>query len=190
MLLELLEKIDDPRRAEGKRYKLPYVMIISIMAVLSGANSYRRIRTYIKVHRERLNELFGINWKSAPVHSTIQAIFSSLDVNDVELAFREHSFALLEDDRKESHSSIAVDGKVLRGSFDHFHDQSALQMLSMFCQEEKIILCHIDIETKTNEIPVAQELIRDLGLEGILYTFDALHCQKKHLKPPKKQVVK
>jgi hypothetical protein len=34
--------------------------------MISGANSYRSLRTYFRVHRQRLNEAFQINWKSAP----------------------------------------------------------------------------------------------------------------------------
>ena len=35
-LLELLAKIEDPRRAEGKLYKLPHVMLFSILAMMAG----------------------------------------------------------------------------------------------------------------------------------------------------------
>lgn len=64
-----------------------------------------------------------------------------------------------------------------------------LQMLSAFCAETQLILAHVDIAEKTNEIPTAQHLIEELGLpEGTLYTADALHCQKKQLKPLKKRV--
>ena len=40
-LLSLLAEIEDPRRAEGKLYKLPHVVLFSILATLAGANSYR-----------------------------------------------------------------------------------------------------------------------------------------------------
>ena len=73
--LSLLPTIHDPRRAEGKLYKLPYVLLFSILAIVSGANSYRGICTFIRVHRRKLNKAFKINWKKAarsyshPVHS-------------------------------------------------------------------------------------------------------------------------
>ncbi len=52
-----------------------------------------------------------------------------------------------------------------------------------FCSNNKLILGHHDVtKDKTNEIPVAQKLIAELGLpEGAVYTLDALHCQKKLL---------
>ena len=69
---------------------------------------------------------------------------------------------------------------MVRGSFDHFEDQSAIQVLSAFLSKGSIILGHEEIENhKTNEIPMAQKLIKVLKVEGFLFTFDALHCQKK-----------
>ena len=53
-LLGLLSNIPDPRRAEGKLYKLQHVLLFSILAVVTGGNSYRSIVTFIKVHRRRL----------------------------------------------------------------------------------------------------------------------------------------
>jgi len=53
--LALLALIPDPRRAEGKLYQLPHVLLFSILAIVSGANSYRGVKTFIKVHRQKLN---------------------------------------------------------------------------------------------------------------------------------------
>ncbi len=44
-LLALLATIPDPRRAEGKLYGLPPVLLFSIFAIVSGANSYRGVQT-------------------------------------------------------------------------------------------------------------------------------------------------
>ena len=42
-LMSLLELVPDPRRAEGKLYKLPHVLLFSILAIVTGCNSYRGI---------------------------------------------------------------------------------------------------------------------------------------------------
>ena len=47
--LLLLATIRDPRRAEGRLYLLPHVLLFSILAIVSGANSYRGVRTFIKM---------------------------------------------------------------------------------------------------------------------------------------------
>jgi len=70
----------------------------------------------------------------------------------------------------------------LRGSFDHFKGQKAVQVLSAFLTDSRIILAHEEIAEKTNEIPTAQELIVKLGLSGCVFTFDAINCQEKTLK--------
>src|SRR6516164_8098412 len=46
--LSRLGSIHDPRRAEGKLYQLPYILLFSILAIVTGANSYRGIRTFTK----------------------------------------------------------------------------------------------------------------------------------------------
>jgi DDE_Tnp_1-associated len=43
LLLAMLGEIPDPRRAKGKLYKLPYVLLFSILAVVTGGNSFRAI---------------------------------------------------------------------------------------------------------------------------------------------------
>src|SRR5665811_1264116 len=89
--LSQLATIPDPRRAEGKLYGLPHVLLFSIFAIVSGANSYRGIQTYFKAHRRALNKAFKIRWKRAPAHTAIRYILQGLDAADVEKAFREHA---------------------------------------------------------------------------------------------------
>lgn len=180
MLMDYLSKIADHRRDEGKRYPLKYVLLFSVLAVLSGATSYRKIQRFMKAHRKRLNEFFGSEWKRAPAHTSIRSILKGVEPKEIEQAFRNHSKELLGTEPiSDTLKAIAIDGKVLRGSFDRFQDQKAAQILSAFCQNEHLILGHLPVSTKTNEIPVAQQLIEELGLNGCVYTLDALHCQKK-----------
>jgi hypothetical protein len=72
---------------------------------------------------------------------------------------------------------VALDGKTLRGSFDHLDDQAAAQVLSAFAGEAALILAHQEI-AGGDEVAAAQALIERLGLRGVLFTADALHCQK------------
>ena len=44
--LTLLAEIEDPRRAEGKLYRLPHVVLFAIWAMIAGANSYRSIHSH------------------------------------------------------------------------------------------------------------------------------------------------
>ena len=182
-LLSLLGRIRDPRRAEGKLYQLPHVLLFSIFAMVSGANSYRGVRTYIKVHRKELNKAFGIKWKRAPAHTAIRYILQGLMARDVETVFREHAADLNLAPAGAGARVIAFDGKTLKGSFDNFNDIKAKQVLTAFAVDTALVLAHIEIDEKSNEIPAVQKLLEELDLAGHIVTCDAMHCQKKLSKP-------
>ncbi len=49
-LLEILRTIADRRRAEGKRFDLATVLLYSIPGMGAGANSYRQMHEFIRIH--------------------------------------------------------------------------------------------------------------------------------------------
>lgn len=179
-LVNHLSSIPDARRGQGMKYDLGSLLLFSIMAVLSGATSYRKIERYIHNHRERLNNLCDINWKRAPAHNSIRYALQGLDATEVEKSFRQHSLELNED--SSTYGSISMDGKVLRGSFDHFEDRKAAQVVSALAAQSNLVLGHIWITDedgkKQHEIQAVQELIKGLGVADQLFTLDALHTQK------------
>jgi hypothetical protein len=178
-LLDVLAEVPDPRRAEGKLYKLPHVLLFSILAIVTGCNSYRGIATFIDVHRHKLNGVFDLNWRRAPAHTAIRYILKGLDPITVAAAFRRHAAFLQTANATPETGSIALDGKTLRGSFDKFRDRAAAQVLSAFATDTAFVLAHIDIAEKSNEIPAVQTLLAELGVaSGALVTLDAMHCQK------------
>jgi hypothetical protein len=69
VLLDCLTTIADPRRPQGRRYPLAPLLFISVLAVLTGADSYRKIACFIKAHRLRLNAWLGLKWQRAPAHT-------------------------------------------------------------------------------------------------------------------------
>lgn len=179
MLKSFLFKLKDHRRKQGRRYELGDILLIAILAILSGASSYRKVALFMSTHYEKLNEMLELNWKRMPAHTSIRDIIQRTDSQELEKAFREYSMQLTE--LGDGYQFVEIDGKVLRGSFDHFIDQKAIQILSAFVSDSKLILAHETIETKTNEIPVARKLFEELGLTGAVFVLDALHCQAETL---------
>jgi hypothetical protein len=176
-LLAALDQIPDPRRRQGQRYRLAPLLLFAVLAVLAGATSYRRIRLFIGVHRERLNATFSTRFRRAPAINTLRALLHALDPAEIEAAFRHHAEHLGGGMAPPGRRVIALDGKTLRGSFDHLDDQAAAQVLSAFASEAALILAHQEI-VEGDEIAAVQVLIEQLGLRGVLFTADALHCQK------------
>jgi hypothetical protein len=188
-LLEFLNEVPDHRRAQGQRYKLRDILFVTILAILSGADSYRDIIRFFNGKREELKKFFGLNYKKAPARTNIMKIFGGMDKIGLEKIFRDYSQGLSQFKPTDSNinNGFAIDGKALKGSFEHLKGTPILQLLSVFCTTNQIILGHVEIPEKTNEIPTAQLIIKELSLpEGSVYTLDAMHCQKKHLKRSQK----
>ncbi len=78
-LLAALEDVRDPRRARGKRYPLPYLLLFTVLALLSGARSYRGIITFLDQRRDHLNQHFGVDLKRAPALNTLRHVLQTLD---------------------------------------------------------------------------------------------------------------
>ena len=177
-LLEILRTIPDHRRARGKRFDLATVLLYAILGMVAGANSYRQMHEFIRVHLERLNEAFGLRLTYSPSYAGLRLILQGVDPTALEAAFRLYASSMEAPPSSGGLVAIAVDGTTLRGSFDAFSDRKAAHMLSALRQVDQIVLGHLMVGEKSNEIPAAPELIEALGMKGCLFTLDAEHCQK------------
>lgn len=175
-LVEVFADIPDRRRAQAKQYLLPLILLFCILGILSGAVSYRKLHSFIRIRFQLLHQVFPSRMRKPPSYTRLREILVGLDKDDLEAAFRQHAGALADPNGEHA---IAADGKTLRGSFDAMAGRNAAQILSLFVTGERIILAHRNVDEKSNEIPALQALISELGLEGKLFTADAEHCQKK-----------
>lgn len=186
MLISCFDTITDNRVTGRTTYDIKHALLFVVLALLSNAKSYRAIAVFIEERRKHLCKFFGVKWKKSPAHNTIRDILHSVTAEELEKSFRSHAtqldsaMAQVKTGKQIKH--IAFDGKALCGSIDPSIDKRFIQLLSGFSVEGKIILCHYEIDEKSNEIPALQKLIGELGLKGILITGDAMHCQKKLLK--------
>lgn len=190
----LFSELVDRRKAKGKRYQLEPLLCGLLLAILSGATSFRKMEAFLKVRLEELNALFGTQWKNAPSWVGIRKFLLTIEVMELEAALRrqgqkKHAKEQTEQEQQQPghYKLIAIDGKALRGSAQKVHDIRAKQLVSLFAQDDLMILGHMEVADKSNEIPAAQTLIQELSLQGCLLTLDALHCQKKTLQLAKEQ---
>jgi predicted transposase YbfD/YdcC len=70
---------------------------------------------------------------------------------------------------------VAIDGKVLRRSFDRASGKSPLHMVSAWGCRQRLVLAQIATDAKSNEITSVPKL---LTLQGAIVTADALNCQR------------
>lgn len=182
MLLEYLEKIPDQRRGQGRMFDLPHVLLFSILAIASGADSYRKIAIFIEENFKTLHDAYALKWKQSPCYNSIRHIIHGVDRTAAERVFRAYARATIHFS-KHKLTTVSMDGKALKHSFDNVADERFKQILSAFSPDHNIILAHESVGiSKENEINAAIKLMKDLGLDHVLYTLDALHTQKKRSK--------
>ncbi len=177
-LLAALAEVPDPRRAQGQRYSMRHLLLFSVLATLAGATSYQKIVAFMALQRERLNTVFGACFHRAPAVNTLRHLFLALGCDDLEAAFRRHACDLNAHGKPEALRTVALDGKTLRGSFDHLTDRKAVHVLSAFASDAALILAHQELAGSPDETAAVPVLMAELGVTGVLFTADALHCQR------------
>ena len=175
-LLELLSKVPDHRKGQGKRHKLEHILYLSILAGLMGATDYKQIAIWIDIHvqKEQIKKLLGVEFILTPKRSAVSDILAKVDSEAVELLFREWIRTYVDTTGKH----LSVDGKVMNGS--RYKDKRSIEVVGAVLSEIGVIIAHQKIAEKSNEIPALQAMIGELGDEFI-FTFDAMNTQKKLL---------
>jgi predicted transposase YbfD/YdcC len=184
-LVEMLSHVADVRREQAKRYGLANILLFCIFGFLCGAKSYKTLCSFIEERFALLQAAFPSTMTRAPAPSTLWRIIGLVDGGSLETVFRRHAAMQHGALGGGQGEVVAHDGKSLKGSYDTAHDQKMSQLFRAFAVGTKIILGHVAIMIKSNEIPAMQALVRELGLVGVLCTADAMHCQIKTIEAVK-----
>src|SRR3954462_1883703 len=176
-LIEMLSCVTDCRRGQAKRYRLANILMFCILGFLCGAKSYKSLCSFIEERFALLQAAFPSTMKRAPAPSTLWRIIGLVDGTTLEAVFRRHAVSQHAALGGGPGEVVAHDGKSLRGSYDTASETKMSQLLRAFAVGTRIILGHVAILVKSNEIPAMQALVRELGLAEVLCTADAMHCQ-------------
>ena len=128
-LLEAFDHIPDHRRAQAKQYPLPQILLFCLLGIMSGALSYRKLHSFIRIRFTLLSQAFPSRMRKPPSYTQLREILDGLDKDALEAAFRQHAGALA---NPTGEAAIAADAKALRGSFDAMDDRNAALVLSLF----------------------------------------------------------
>lgn len=168
-----MSKIEDPRHPSYVKYALADILIIIMCGVLCGLDTLEDLVVYAKSKADFLRETFGI--EKVPSKATFGRILSMVDGKQIGEAILE----VLHDRFGTLGEVIAVDGKAICSTAKGGNSRKALQILSAYITDSGITLAQEAIHEKTNEIPVFQEMLTYLDVEGRLITADAMHCQRE-----------
>ncbi len=122
-----------------------------------------------------------------PSHDTVRRVFSLIDTTQLQ----EVTIALLLDNmqaikralniKDSGYRQLCVDGKEQRGTGRNYGNEDKvknLQTLHIYDTSNSICIYSQSIDSKTNEIPVAQKALENMSLKGCIVSFDAMHMQK------------
>lgn len=185
-LLDQLKTLKDYRRKQGIRHPLEIILLIIIMAVMTGAKGERAVSRFAKNNEKALIKALKIERKEIPTRCIIQRTIQNIDFSALQNIFYKWAIKIIALKKKDF---ISIDGKALKGTVKNANDslQNFISLVSVFVSKRKQVLTSAKIETqKENEIPTVQELIEILDLKDVTFTLDALHCQEKTIKTIKK----
>ena len=181
-LLEALEQIPDSREPSGRRHGLAFVLLLVMMAMMSGYHGYRAIGDFIIRNAEALRHHFRPPKDRLPSYSTVRRVLIGIDFGALLSVFIAWATAYVPRDDQEW---LSVDGKSVKGTVTDAQNsrQAFRARVSVFAHHRGMIVAAQRVEhAKESEIGVVQALIELLDLQEVVYTLDALHCQKKRPK--------
>jgi hypothetical protein len=143
------------------------VLLSAILAMVAGTNSYRQMHEFIRAHRLRLYDAFGLKLPYTPSYTGLRRILQGIDPAASEAAFRRHAASVPKPPAEEGLTPIAVDGKTLRGSFDAFNDRKAAHMMSALRHADRIVLAHVMVGRKEQRDSHRAGADRSAGIEEL-----------------------
>jgi len=173
-LHKAFRSLSDPRNNRCKLHSLLDIIILSVLGVLSGAESYDSIELFGKENYAFLKQILELK-NGIPSHDTINRVFQALNPRQFERCFISWAQGLKDNGIIER--IIAIDGKTVRGSKDSFHHQSSLHSVHAWSVENGICLGQMECGEKTNEITVIPKILDLLDIKGSIITIDAMGTQ-------------
>jgi hypothetical protein len=182
-ILHYLSKLADCRRGAGRRHSQQTILVLVLMAIMSGYHGYRAIGDFIKRNRlDLLNFLKPVK-NRLPTFYTVRRVLMCLDFVEFSNQFYQWSKQYIEIQPGEW---VSIDGKAIGGTVidQPSSYQDFINLVSIFTSRQQMVLANAQVRnSKESEIPVVKQLIENLHLKDVVFTLDALHCQKKRHKP-------
>jgi predicted transposase YbfD/YdcC len=172
-ILTHFENVTDPRINRGNNHPLLELVFMALTSHLCGCNDWASIARFVEDKKswfaKYLEMPFGV-----PSDDTFRRVFARLDTAQFLVAMHQWVDVFAGSLRGQG---VAIDGKVLRGSFDKASGQSPLHTITAFATATRICLRQATVDGKSNEIPAVPEMLKLLDLNGAIVSLDAMHCQ-------------
>lgn len=171
---EYFTEVKDPRVEKTRLHSLTDIIIISILAVIAGAEGWEDIEEYGVNKKEWLGTFLELTF-GIPSPDTFRRVFERINPKEFEQCFQMWIQSLI---KKLGVEVVAIDGKVLKGSSDRKSQLKALHLVSAWSKEHRLVLGQRKVSDKSNEITAIPALLEMLDISGCIITIDAMGTQK------------
>jgi predicted transposase YbfD/YdcC len=169
--------LPDPRVDRTRWHRLDDILVITLCAVICGADSFEEIERFGKARHDWLKTFLKLP-NGIPSHDTFNRVLSALDRDQFSACFARWMTDLCE---ATGLRVIAIDGKACRAApGDTF--SGCLHLVNAWAVENDLFLGQVAVEDGSNEIAAMPALLKVLDLKGALVTTDAAFCQKEIVK--------
>ena len=165
VFLESFRDVADPRQQGKVVYPLDEILLLSLVAVLAGADGFADIARFGKKKLDFLRRLRPFA-KGTPSHDQLGDVFAMLDPE----AFRRCFVAWTSKLVSTPPEVIVLDGKTSRRSYSRKEEADPLHMLSAFAAGQRMVLGQMAVDGKSNEITAIPKLLEMLSIEGAVVT--------------------
>lgn len=172
VFLNHFKDMPDPRQRGKVMYPLDEVLLLALLAVLAGADSFVEIARFGCKKREFLRR-FRPFLDGTPSHDHLGDIFAALDPAHFQRCFVAWVASLI----GMPEGVVAIDGKTVRRSGGKA-GKGAIHMVSAFIASQRLVLGQVKVAEKSNEIVAIPKLLDMLAVEGAIITIDAMGCQR------------
>jgi len=172
--LRIFDQGQDPRVERAKLHRLTDILAITLLAVICGADEWTEIELFGRSKLDWLRTFLELP-HGIPSHDTFGRVFGRLDPEQLEHCFQQWMQGLA---RPSGGTSIALDGKTLRRSFDRAGRKAAIHMVSAWNEANHVVLGQLATDAKSNEITAIPKLLKMLDISDSVVTIDAMGCQK------------
>jgi len=173
VFLNFFAELPDPRQAGKVIYPLPEILLLCLLAVLAGAESFVEIARFGEKKIALLRRFLPFK-DGTHSHDQLGDIFATLDATIFQRCF----VAWVASITGVSADVIAIDGKTSRRSADKRKGKAAIHMVSAFAARQRLVLGQVKVADKSNEIVAIPALLDMLAIEGAVITIDAMGCQR------------
>jgi predicted transposase YbfD/YdcC len=173
VFLSYFEDFPDPRQRGKVVYPLNEILLLCLLAVLAGAETFVDIARFGQKKIALLRRFLPFR-DGTPSHDHLGDIFATLDATEFQRRFVAWVAKLI----GVSADVIAFDGKTLRGSAHKKRGKAAIHMVSAFAARQRLVLGQVKVADKSNEIVAIPALLDMLAIEGAIVTIDAMGCQR------------